>query len=702
MADLMEEGEEGYSDGSLTDDWDESCMVCSKPGHLLCCDGCVVAIHLGCVEPPLTEMPRGKWFCTGCTSIALNTASASGGGHTGGHGSTATDVWSSTCDVCSAGGDLLCCDGCPRAFHLRCLGLTAVPDGDFLCDECEGDACAACGGELRIDNHIICGSEKKGQQGCERLFHLDCVGLSVLPEGDWWCRDCRGHEHTGEGAAAYGVRTLRPRSQHNPNYSDALSAAVGERRSHNRRQHRSREAPPSPWDWMALDLEDDGSSVWSPCAVLSSTDDTVSVRYLAGELKGRYCELKHDDRHFCRYDDPRWIFSHLPSSAARHGAELYHRAPTARQRGKTSAAIQPSKKRRRQESQDERRKAWEDAAKSMVEDAERRLEELVQFATPAPLPERPPFRKLNLVSFSIKERQGYAEPEADTAFDVRFMKHPCLNVASTAASAATATPGEDAGTGTSVSSSWSSSSSFSGGLVFDGRLTGKHPDIQAIMKADPDFTHLLRHSVARAACMRTTDEFTISFSCLLGLVRSVAVAELVAAHFRELAPAPDSPVKVAVTHLELVTGERVALQTGPPSDSPSAPVDLEPDDEPIWMSWREAWVGVLCRRRWRQHYGTGIDTTKYYCSPDVQKENGKPSGVENVDYFVNEANLIRYAQRLVREEEQTALRSTEHPASHPAGDVDAGPEGGAAPTKRKAAAAAATGAGRLVARRSPP
>ncbi len=27
------------------------------------------------------------------------------------------------CDVCRDGGDLLCCDGCVRAFHLECVGL---------------------------------------------------------------------------------------------------------------------------------------------------------------------------------------------------------------------------------------------------------------------------------------------------------------------------------------------------------------------------------------------------------------------------------------------------------------------------------------------------------------------------------------------------------------------------------------------------
>ena len=43
------------------------------------------------------------------------------------------------CNKCKDGGDLLCCDRCPRSFHLKCLGLTEaeIPDGDWFCDKCK-------------------------------------------------------------------------------------------------------------------------------------------------------------------------------------------------------------------------------------------------------------------------------------------------------------------------------------------------------------------------------------------------------------------------------------------------------------------------------------------------------------------------------------------------------------------------------------
>ena len=38
--------------------------------------------------------------------------------------------------LCCRGGDLLCCDSCPRAFHVECLGVDEddLPEGDWMCD----------------------------------------------------------------------------------------------------------------------------------------------------------------------------------------------------------------------------------------------------------------------------------------------------------------------------------------------------------------------------------------------------------------------------------------------------------------------------------------------------------------------------------------------------------------------------------------
>lgn len=40
------------------------------------------------------------------------------------------------CNLCKDGGDLLCCDNCPRSFHLKCVGLKIIPEGDWFCKRC--------------------------------------------------------------------------------------------------------------------------------------------------------------------------------------------------------------------------------------------------------------------------------------------------------------------------------------------------------------------------------------------------------------------------------------------------------------------------------------------------------------------------------------------------------------------------------------
>ncbi|CAF3385877.1 unnamed protein product [Rotaria sp. Silwood1] len=41
------------------------------------------------------------------------------------------------CFECHDEGDVICCDSCPRVYHSKCLGLTILPDGDWTCPECK-------------------------------------------------------------------------------------------------------------------------------------------------------------------------------------------------------------------------------------------------------------------------------------------------------------------------------------------------------------------------------------------------------------------------------------------------------------------------------------------------------------------------------------------------------------------------------------
>lgn len=46
------------------------------------------------------------------------------------------DIWNDKCEICKKKGKLLCCDSCPRVYHTKCVGLKAIPKGDWYCPEC--------------------------------------------------------------------------------------------------------------------------------------------------------------------------------------------------------------------------------------------------------------------------------------------------------------------------------------------------------------------------------------------------------------------------------------------------------------------------------------------------------------------------------------------------------------------------------------
>ncbi|TDH69641.1 hypothetical protein CCR75_002822 [Bremia lactucae] len=106
-------------------------------------------------------------------------------------GKNLDDQWDTDCSVCGLGGELLCCDGCPRAFHVNCIGLSIVPATEWFCNECNLQTCGTCKkNKIRLDAHVICGSED-GSQGCDRVFHLKCAKLEAVPADDWYCKKCR-------------------------------------------------------------------------------------------------------------------------------------------------------------------------------------------------------------------------------------------------------------------------------------------------------------------------------------------------------------------------------------------------------------------------------------------------------------------------------------------------------------------------------
>ncbi|XP_051482500.1 autoimmune regulator-like [Apus apus] len=122
------------------------------------------------------------------------------------------------CAACGDGGELICCDGCPRAFHLACLvpPLPRVPSGTWRCG-----CCAAEPGRLReaaaaepnpeVPGTEASGARRDGGDGsvCSHCFtRIPALRHGPAPSGDpgglLLCSSCAGTPNTGslEGTAA--------------------------------------------------------------------------------------------------------------------------------------------------------------------------------------------------------------------------------------------------------------------------------------------------------------------------------------------------------------------------------------------------------------------------------------------------------------------------------------------------------------------
>uniref|UniRef100_A0A8C8DXU6 RING-type E3 ubiquitin transferase n=1 Tax=Oryzias sinensis TaxID=183150 RepID=A0A8C8DXU6_9TELE len=106
-----------------------------------------------------------------------------GGASEGNHGGREDDPNEDWCAVCINGGDLLCCDNCPKVFHMKCHVPTIkiFPKGDFLCTFCRSLSVPEI--EYCDDNKRIKGEQSlnpEDQRRCERvLLYIFCHELSM-------------------------------------------------------------------------------------------------------------------------------------------------------------------------------------------------------------------------------------------------------------------------------------------------------------------------------------------------------------------------------------------------------------------------------------------------------------------------------------------------------------------------------------------
>ncbi|PPR88523.1 hypothetical protein GOBAR_AA32166 [Gossypium barbadense] len=149
------------------------------------------------------------------------------------------------CIICADGGNLLLCDGCPRAFHKECASLPTIPHGRWYCKYCqnmlmrekcaEHNANAAAAGrilgvdaieqitsrcvrivksiETELSGCALCRACDFSKSGfgprtvilcdqCEKEYHIGCLrthkmaDLREIPKGKWFCCSDCGRIHS--------------------------------------------------------------------------------------------------------------------------------------------------------------------------------------------------------------------------------------------------------------------------------------------------------------------------------------------------------------------------------------------------------------------------------------------------------------------------------------------------------------------------
>ena len=151
---------------------------------ILLCDGCDREYHLGCVRPPLTEVPEGDFYCGACDGDVAGTASAAG------TSSSASKTQSKAPPDPKKGGDSS--DSKKKAKTSSSPNQAGEEPVEEECCACHGSRNEEA--EAADEPVLLCDGLH-----CDREYHLGCVDppISKVPEGHFFCSNCA---HVGTSA----------------------------------------------------------------------------------------------------------------------------------------------------------------------------------------------------------------------------------------------------------------------------------------------------------------------------------------------------------------------------------------------------------------------------------------------------------------------------------------------------------------------
>lgn len=114
-----------------------------------------------------------------------------------------------SCGRCGDVGELICCDNCPSAFHQACLFEQELPEGNWYCPQCRCQIC------LDAVNDKETSQLRRGLKcsQCEDKYHGTCIqqkGMNIgLASDTWFCGDSCHKVFTGL-QSRIGLRSFLP------------------------------------------------------------------------------------------------------------------------------------------------------------------------------------------------------------------------------------------------------------------------------------------------------------------------------------------------------------------------------------------------------------------------------------------------------------------------------------------------------------